>query len=152
MKALLSPVILLVSLCLVAAPPGQTGPASPARQQVLDLESAWITAYLNKDAGFFERTLHEDLIHFGFDGERASKSEWMSFFRTGDWKYERARSQWMEVQSFADVAVVSGVMEREISIASRRVSGSVSFTHLWVWEQGRWQLLRSHVSAPRARP
>ncbi|MCI0402210.1 MAG: nuclear transport factor 2 family protein, partial [Acidobacteria bacterium] len=135
-----------------SSPIQSTSTGAQARQQVLDLENGWIVAYLNKDAAFFERTLHPDLIHFGFDGERASRTDWLAFFRTGDWKYESARLKELEVRAFTDAAVVSGVMEREIAIGTRRISGPVSFTHVWVREQGRWLLLRSHVSSPRPRP
>ena len=138
---------LTVILILVSLLQGPSSAATKlATNAVAELEQRYIAALLKKDADEFEELLADDLLHVGFEGQIAKKTEYMSFFNTGAWRYTKYEPANVSVKIVGDVAIVIGRIDRTIVINEKEISGSFAFTHVWTYRGNRWRLTSSHVT------
>ena len=135
-------VILLLSLMA----PGTPAAAGPASETILDLEKRFSAALLGRDSAAVDSLLADDLIHIGFEGQIAGKSEYMAFFKQGDWRYTRYSTSGLTVKILSEAAVVTGRVDRTITINGKETSGAFAFTHVWARAGDRWRLSSSHVT------
>ena len=113
---------------------------------ILALEQRFNEGLLNRNEKEFGELLAEDLIHIGFEGQIAGKIEYMSFFKTGAWRYLKYQPSNVSVKILADAAVVTGRVDRVIKINDRETSGAFAFTHVWSRQRNSWRLRSSHVT------
>jgi hypothetical protein len=113
---------------------------------VRELEQLFTTALLKKDAAELDKLLADDLVHIGFEGQIASKTEYMAFFKQDIWRYHKYEPTNMAVKSLGNVAVVTGVVNRKIVINNVETIGSFAFTHVWSVSGGNWRMISSHVT------
>ncbi len=121
--------------------------AVPASETILDLERRFAAALLERDGAAVDELLSEDLVHIGFEGQIVGKSEYMSFFRQGDWRYRTYSMSQLKVKVLPGAAVVTGLVDRTIVVGGKETSGAFAFTHVWVRAGDRWRLSSSHVTA-----
>lgn len=139
---LLSVVLILLSVVQAASvPPPQTTESS-----VLQLEQRFTTALLKKDAVVFDKLLADDLVHIGFDGRVAGKTEYMTFFKQGTWQYRKYEPYNVTVKILGDVAVVTGRINRWIVINGGETIGAFAFTHVWSRTGDHWRLTSSQLT------
>lgn len=113
---------------------------------ILALEQRYNAGLLNKNEKEFGELLAEDLIHVGFEGQMAGKNEYMSFFKTGAWRYLKYQPSNVSIKILTDAAVVTGRVDRVIKINERETNGAFVFTHVWSREGKAWRLRSSHVT------
>jgi ketosteroid isomerase-like protein len=119
--------------------------AAPS-ETILDLEQRLTAALLSRDEAAFGSLLAEDLVHIGFEGQIVGKTEYMSFFKTGSWRYSRYSPSDLTVKLFQDTALVTGKVDRSIVVNERETTGAFAFTHVWVRSGDGWRLSSSHVT------
>ena len=125
--------------------------ASGTPETFLDLERRFAAALLERDGATVDSLLAEDLIHIGFEGQIARKTEYMSFFHQGDWRYARYSTSDLSVKVFPGSAVVTGRVDRVIRVAGKETTGAFAFTHVWARSGDGWRISSSHVTTV-ARP
>ncbi len=113
---------------------------------ILALEQRFNAGLLDRNAKEFDQLLAEDLIHIGFEGQIAGKTEYLPFFKTGAWRYLKYQPSNISVKILADAAVVTGRVDRVIKINDRETSGAFAFTHVWSRMGHTWRLRSSHVT------
>ena len=117
-----------------------------AENKVREVEQRFTAALLKKDDVAFGELLADDLVHIGFEGQVASKAEYMAFFNGGVWQYRKYEPVNVAVKVLGDVAVVTGRVNRTIVINKEETTGAFAFTHVWVQTGNRWRLTSSQVS------
>lgn len=113
---------------------------------ILALEQRFSSGLMARNEKEIDELLAEDLIHIGFEGQLAGKTEYMSFFKTGAWRYLKYQPSKVSVKVLADAAVVTGRVDRIIRINDRETSGAFAFTHVWSRAGNTWRLRSSHVT------
>ena len=120
--------------------------SSQATDGITQLEHRFTAALLRRDNKEFDELLAEDLVHIGFEGQIAGKTEYMAFFKQGSWRYKKYEPTNVVVKLIGDAAVVTGRVERSIIVNSTETTGSFGFTHVWSKTGGRWRLTSSQVT------
>jgi len=138
---LLSTALILLSFQQAPASAAQT--TSPV---TLELEQRFTSALLKKDAVELDKLLADDLIHIGFEGQIAGKTEYMAFFKQHIWHYQKYEPTKVTVKSLGNVAVVTGLVNRKIIINKVETEGAFAFTHVWLQSRDKWRLTSSHVT------
>jgi ketosteroid isomerase-like protein len=137
----LAPVLLFGALALAALPTSK-----PSSEVILALEQTLKAALLARDGAAFGSLLADDLVHVSFEGQIAGKSEYMSFFKQGDWRYTTYSPSDLTVKLLQDTAVVTGRVDRSIVVHGKQTTGAFAFTHVWVRSGDKWLLSSSHVT------
>jgi ketosteroid isomerase-like protein len=133
-------IILLVGLF---QSPSTTHPTS---KTVLEVDQRFNAAIVRKDEAEVSSMLADDLLYISFDGQMATKSEFMTFFKNGVWRYVKYEPSKVTVKVFNDVAVITGRVDRVIVIEDEETRGAFAFTRVWVRSGDRWRLTSSQVS------
>lgn len=130
--------------------------AEPSVEVILSLEQRFNSGLMEKDEARFGQLLADNLVHIGFEGQIAGKTEYMAFFKTGNWRYVKYEPSNVAVKRLGDMAVVTGRVDRIIKINDKETAGAFAFTHVWSLSGNDWQLTSSQVtalpSAPAAKP
>ena len=133
--------ILLSFLQAAATPATQTTDKS-----VMEIEQAFTTALLKKDAVALDALLADDIVHIGFEGQFAGKGEYMGFFKQDIWQYRKYEPANVAIKTVGNVAVVTGRVDRTIVINSVVTTGAFAFTHVWSRTGNRWRMVSSQVT------
>ncbi len=140
--------LLSVSLILLSFLQGTSTPATETSENtVREVEQRFTAALLKKDDVAFGELLADDLLHISFDGQVASKAEYMAFFKEGAWQYRKYEPTRVAVKVLGNVAVVTGRVNRAIVINNEETTGAFAFTHVWSRVGNRWRLTSSQVTA-----
>lgn len=113
---------------------------------IREFEQRFTAALLKKDGIALSELLADDVVHIGFDGQIANKTEYMAFFKGGVWQYRKYEPANVAVKVLGNVAVVTGRVNRTIVINSQETTGAFAFTHVWLQTGNRWRLTSSQVS------
>ena len=137
----------------VSVTPAPTTPS--ASDEILELERRFTDSLVRRDNGVHDAFLADDLVHIGFEGQIAAKTEYMTFFRQGDWKYTRYSPSNVSVKRLGSAAIVTGRVDRAIFVNGRETVGAFAFTHVWTRNGGVWRVTssqRTTIPPPRAAP
>ena len=144
--------ILVVLMSALQSPTKSTDTAEAVKR----IEERYTVALVKRDDAEFDQLLADDLIHIGFEGQIANKTEYMAFFKHGSWKYTKYEPSNVAVKPIGNVAVVTGRVQRTIFVNNKETTGAFAFTHVWALTGERWRLTSSQVttvpnpaSAPR---
>ena len=134
-------------LLILGSQPSMPGDSTkPSVAAILALEQRFTAGLLERNEKEVGDLLADDLIHIGFEGQIAGKAEYMSFFKTGTWRYLDYRPSNVSVKLLGEAAVVTGRVDRVIRIGDRETRGAFAFTHVWAREGNTWRLESSHVT------
>ena len=139
--------LLSVLLILLSVFQGASAPLPQTTESsVLQLEQRFTAALVKKDAVAFGELLADDLVHIGFDGRVAGKTEYMTFFKQGTWQYRKYEPSNLAIKTFGGVAVVTGRVDRTITINNGETVGAFAFTHVWSRTGDHWGLTSSQLT------
>jgi ketosteroid isomerase-like protein len=110
------------------------------------LESQWNEAHLQGDAAALDRLWADDLRVVVPRMTPLSKTEALSFFRSGRMKFRRYETSELGVRVYADTAVVSGRVRRSRERAGQMVDDDWRFTKVYVRTEGTWRVVAYHAS------
>ena len=114
------------------------------RSEIAEFEEQLRQAELGPDPGFFERSLVDDAVLVGQDGQPSrAKTRVVQAHQPGAGpKFTRVEMTDMEIAEHADAAVVTckGTYE------SPNGSVTLKFMRVWLKRDGRWQIIAGSVS------
>lgn len=134
--------VFLLLLSFQGTPSTQT-----TASEITQIEQRFTAALLKKDDVTVGELLADDLVHIGFEGQVAGKTEYMAFFKQGPWQYRKYEPTNESIKVIGNVAVVTGRVDRAIVINSKETIGAFAFTHVWSRAGDRWRLTSSHVTS-----
>jgi hypothetical protein len=110
------------------------------------LEKVWNEAHLNNDAEALEKLWADDLIITVTNMPVMTKSQALSFLRSGRMKFQRYETSDIHVRVYDNSAVVSGKLQRTRNVDDQKIEDNWQFTKMYVRQQGRWQVVAFHSS------
>jgi ketosteroid isomerase-like protein len=110
------------------------------------LEAAWMAAWVASDRATCASILADDFVLSSARGVLMSKEEWLASL---DWIVAQ-RFEWEEVRvrPFGDVAVVHSRTNQQATVRDQDWSGRFLMTDVWVWRDGRWQVVARQGTGP----
>ena len=125
--------ILLSAVILAQAALAQSGAVEAA-------EKAWVAGITKGDAAALDQVLSLDLVYTHSNGRTESKSEYVAAVTSGKTKYQSVDYDEMKVKQFGDSAFVAGKARVKLLSSGNPVEMTVRVLHIWVKQNGRWQL------------
>jgi hypothetical protein len=137
--------------CLLAGFPatGLGAQTAADKAQLLRLEDGWATALVQRDTGYFRRTLAPGFV-YSEDDRTYNRAEVLRDLVSAADSVTESHNEDMTVHGFGSTAVVTGWL----SVTGRNAKGAFQrryrFTDTWLRRAGRWQLVAAHdYLAPR---
>lgn len=120
--------------------------ASATKQELIDLENAWVAALEKGDTGTLDEMLADSYAD-SEGGQRSDKKGVLDALKSGNLKIESIKLSDMRVHNYGDAAVVTGVGEQTGNFKGQKLASKVLFTDTFVKRNGKWKAVASHRSA-----
>jgi ketosteroid isomerase-like protein len=105
-------------------------------------EKSWATATVAGDEATLKQLLAADLTYTHSNGETDTRATFIDNLKTGARNYHRLDHESMEVRLYGSAAVLAAVARVETSQKGGPPNPvRLRFIHVWIWQQGRWQLV-----------
>jgi uncharacterized protein DUF4440 len=134
---IISVAALASSVCLAAQPSQKD-----AEQYIRDSEAAWVQAEQKGDPSVARRILADDYIGVFPDGTVHSKADAVGFFKPST-ATTGGRLDYVHVRLFGTTATAQGKETDMRPKTSPFPSGSLIFTDVWLYRNGKWQIANS---------
>lgn len=131
---------LFILTCALLAPVSLLADAK-AEEAVRTADKEWAAATIKGDLAALEKILHKDLSYTHSDARNESKSQFIGVLKTGDQKYEMIDFDNIEVRVYGNTAVSTSQPKLRTVTKGKPNSVHLRFLHVWVKDQGRWQLV-----------
>ncbi len=130
------------------ATPGAQKSAGEAEREVRQLEEVeWARAVQRKDTAWFQRHLADELVlTTGRTGRVTNKAQEMADILAPTTGGGSDRVDDLRVQPYGNVAVATFRLSSSGSDASGPYQRTARYTEVWLFRDGRWQLVASHSS------
>ncbi len=115
---------------------------------ILDLEKQRREAILRNDWMTLDRLYSTDYLATTFSGNVRTKAQAVNAFKSGKLKFEVITDDDVLVRTYnhGHTAIVTGRNYAKGKDGDRVIDGSRRFTHVWILEGLRWQMVSSHTS------
>lgn len=145
---------LIVLLTVVAAGSGlaQTArkagpPGRSAERQLIELERQMSDSLVREDARVLDRLWSNDLVFTFPDGKVSNKAERLAGQKPAAQPTEsNTINDEVKVHLYGNTAVVTVLSTWSGKANNEAYSSQFQATHVWVRQDGRWQLVAAHVS------
>jgi len=134
----------VAALCFVLAhattpePPCEAEVVHTAQEEIKQIERERNEALLKGDAATLDRMTSDDYTFINQRGELRTKTEILTGFKSGTFKYDARQISDLEVRVYGDSAVVTGHAMQKGVENSKDYSGENRFTRVYVKQKGRW--------------
>lgn len=119
------------------------------KQHLMQLERDIGKANIARDYAFFDRVEADEFIFTGADGSLLTKKEDLEGLKkpaNPDVKLVAYDADEMNVLLYDKTAVVTGRVSTKNLYKGTEVSSQTRFTDVFVWRDGRWQIVAGHSS------
>src|SRR5262245_11997450 len=122
--------------------------AGPVADQALftQLESQWNDAHIKGDATTLERLWADDLQVIVPRMTPLSKTEALTFARSGHMRFLRYETSELSVRVYADTAIVMGRVRRSREGAGQVLDDHWRFIKVYVRTEGQWRVVAYQAS------
>lgn len=131
--------LLTVTLALSVPAPAQVKDA--VRTEIVQAEDAWRQARIDGDVAFLERFYAKEARIQGMDGKALTREADIAMFKTGQIKPKFITHGPLDIATYGDVTVVTGVDHLGGTAFGRYGEMFLRFTDVLVKRDGRWQLV-----------
>lgn len=146
--------VALLTLALGSLAPGQTpkpklSKAERTKNELMQLERDIGKANMERDYAFFDRVEAEEFIFTDSGGSVTNKKQDLEGLKQPpnlDVKLVAYDVDEMRVMLYKKTAVVTGRVTARRTLKDAAVTTQSRFTDVFVWRQGRWQLVAGHSS------
>ena len=123
--------------------PSQTS----VERQLIELERQLSDALVKEDAAVLDRLWSNDLVFTFPNGKVSSKAERLAGQKPSDQPSQSTNlNDQVKVYLYGNTAVVTVLSTWRGKAGAQEYSDQYQATHVWVKQQGRWQLVAAHVS------
>jgi ketosteroid isomerase-like protein len=129
---------------------GKMAPSKPGIQsQLIELERQLSDALVKEDAAVLDRLWSNDLVFTFPDGKVSNKAQRLAgqkpAAQSSQSESENINDD-VKVYLYGDSAVVTVLSTWRGRANNQQYSSQFQATHVWVKQEGRWQLVAAHVS------
>lgn len=114
--------------------------AQSAEEAVQNAEKAWASAAGRGDHTALAHLISDQLLYGHSSGLVENKSEYLDKIRNGTRKYQSIEHKNMVVKVFGNTAMVHATVRFLGTSQDKTFDDLVMLLHLWVKQDGRWQL------------
>ena len=148
-------ILLSVLLAMVAAPAlaQSESKAAPSKRsvevQLIELERQLSEALVREDAAVLDRLWSNDLVFTFPNGKVSNKAERLAGQKPAapsSQSESETTNDEVKVYLYGNTAVVTVLSTWKGKTNNQEYSSQFQATHVWVKQQGRWQLVAAHVS------
>jgi ketosteroid isomerase-like protein len=136
---------LITSASLAAGGPPQSS-LDAATDELERLEKVWNEAHERGDADALQALWADDLEINVPRMPVMTKTDGLSFARSGRMKFSRYATSDIRVRVYGDTAVVSGRLQRTRTINGKELSDDWRFTKVYVRRSQQWRVVSFHAS------
>jgi ketosteroid isomerase-like protein len=129
--------IVAAPICAAAQPQAQAA----IQAEITQAEDAWRQARIAGDVGFLEQFYATEARIQGMDGKALSREADIAMFNTGKIKPKFIKHGPLNISTYGEVAVVTGVDHLGGTAFGRYGEMYLRFTDVLVKRDGRWQLV-----------
>jgi ketosteroid isomerase-like protein len=123
----------------IAAPTGN-------EQTFLKLQHDWAEARKNADMHFLDSFYAKEFTVGSMTGGESSRAQDMAMFSSGDLKPAVIEDTEMHVTIYGETAMVTGLEHLEGTYRGNSGKFALRFTNVFVYRDGRWQLVRHQAA------
>jgi hypothetical protein len=127
----------LLFLIIPIVAPGQTA----VKEKLEQIERQRFEAMVNKDFGFLEKVLSEDLIYTHSNGLQETKTELIKNIQTGKLVYRSISPEQINVRLFKKCAVLNGIINVNVVLDGRDVNIRLRYLNTYIRQKGDWRLV-----------
>ena len=109
-------------------------------EQIQALDRKWAQACVQADVGKLGEILPDDLTYTHSSGETQTKAEFIATVHEGKTRYRSIEFQKSSARLYGNTAVTNNEVRVNLTVDGRDVSVHARFLHIWVKQDGRWQL------------
>jgi hypothetical protein len=114
---------------------------------VADIEKQRFVALVNKDFGYLDKVLAEDLIYCHSNGLIDNKTSFIQSIKDGRLAYQEMNVEELKVRIYGKTAVITGTCGAKILSNGQQINTRFRFTDVYVkskagWQMVSWQSLR----------
>jgi len=133
---------LLVCIASVAnaQQPNAATTRSPDERAVLDLEEAWATGVVKRDAATFKRLLAPGFVYTEDDRVQTG-DQLTSDIISGTDTVTEARNEQMQTRAFDNAMIVTGWLIMQGRSGGKPFNRRYRFTDTWLKRSGQWQII-----------
>ena len=121
-------------------------------EELIELEKTWAAAYVAADVKVLERLEADEWICTTAKGEVFNKADDLREVADGSFKATSFEMSDLKVQVHGDTAIVTGRQTEKATYKGEDVSAVHRITDVWLFRDGRWQAIASHLSREAATP
>ena len=110
------------------------------------LEEKWDAATLKGDTAALDAIFADRFISTTPEGKVRTKAELLAQLKSGDIKYESAKTDDLKIFVYGDAAVVNGRWKGKFVEKGKTVDATERFTDSFVRQNGQWRCVASHAS------
>ena len=115
--------------------------------QLIELERQLSDALVKQDAAILDRLWSNDLVFTFPNGKVSTKAERLAAQKPSDQAAQSTNTNdQVKVHLYGNTAVVNLLSTWKGKAGTQEYSEQYQATHVWVKQQGRWQLVAAHVS------
>ena len=145
--------VLLTIVAATAAPAQSESKAAPSKRsvegQLIELERQMSAALVREDAAVLDRLWSNDLVFTFPNGKVSNKAQRLAGQKptapSSQSESETINDE-VKVHLYRNTAVVTVLSTWKGKANNQEYSSQFQATHVWVKQQGRWQLVAAHVS------
>ncbi len=131
--------VILASIVVLIQPQSAANPPRSDEQEILDLERAWGTALVNRDAALLDRIVAYEMFGTDPGGHLWDKAAYLEAVKSGAFKIESFELAETRVRVYGDAAVSTGISITNKQSRSGLGRGAARFTDVYVRRNGCWQ-------------
>jgi len=144
-------IVLLITLATSPTSAQAERKATPAtrstERQLIELERQLSDALVRQDAAVLDRLWSNDLVFTFPNGKVSNKAQRLAGQKPSAQPSESTNSNdQVKVYLYGNTAVVTVLSTWKGKAGTQEYSDQYQTTHVWVKQQGRWQLVAAHVS------
>ena len=146
------PLIILLVLLIASSAAAQTQkkelyPKGSIENQLIELERQLSDALVKQDAVTLDRLWSRDLVFTFPSGAMSDKSKRIAAQKPSEASADSTNiNDLVKVHVYGKTAVVTVLSTWKGKAGTQEYSEQYQATHVWVKQQGRWQLVAAHVS------
>lgn len=146
MKTLTSVFVSLLLMSALAA--GQATKSAPGGDEAAlrAIEDKWDAANLKGDAAALAAIFADTFVSTSSEGQLRTKAEVLARVKSGEVKYQSAKSDDVKVIIYGDAAVVTGRWNGKYVEKGKSVSAAERYTDTFIRQNGQWRCVASHGS------
>ena len=142
-------IVLLITLAISPTPAQakRNSPTLSVEAELIELERQLSEALVKQDAAVLNRLWSKDLVFTFPNGHVSNKAQRLAGQKpSAESAQSTNTNEEVKVHLYGNTAVVTVLSTWKGKAGTEEYSDQYQATHVWVKQQGRWQLVAAHVS------